>query len=78
MKLAYSEAGQKCGWMTPGLVFYAYEFWEAIVHERFGSAPDMATIQAFSIQAIQHLAEALDRQFAAEGLADTIAFLKRY
>ena len=78
VKLACNEAGQKCGFMTPGLVFYAYEFWEAIVHERFGSAPNMATTQAFSMQAIHDLAEALDQQFEAEGLADTIAFLKRY
>jgi hypothetical protein len=78
VKLAYNEAGQKCGFMTPGLVFYAYEFWEVIVHERFGSVQDIATVQALSMQAIQSLAESLDRQFEAEGLADTIAFLKRY
>jgi hypothetical protein len=68
--------GQKSGFLTTGLAYYAYEFWEVIIEHHLGNSPTHEQVIDFSKQKIQDLADALDSQFSKESMADSIGFLK--
>ncbi len=76
IKKSMRNIGFKPGFLSSGLGFYAYEFWEVIVNERLGSNISEEKLTEFTDDILQQMGEYLKEQFRNEGRADSIGFLK--
>jgi len=66
----------KSGFLSVGLSFYAYEFWEIIVSDTLGPNITSEKVSELSNKTLAQMAEYLEEQFRAKGIADSIGFLK--
>ncbi|GMR07108.1 MAG: hypothetical protein BMS9Abin26_0110 [Gammaproteobacteria bacterium] len=76
IKQSTRKIGFKPGFLTSGLGFYAYGFWEVIVNDRLGSNITPERLTEFTDDMLVHMADHLEEQFHNEGRADSIGFLK--
>jgi hypothetical protein len=76
VKRALRQLGYSSWFVLPGLTYYAFEFWEVIVRERLGHTPNESDLLAFEQAVLQECGRVLDEQYAHEGLADVIGYLK--
>ncbi|NOZ09885.1 MAG: hypothetical protein GXP09_02390 [Gammaproteobacteria bacterium] len=76
IKQSMRKIGFKPGFLSSGLGFYAYEFWEVIVNDRLGSNITAERLTEFTDNMLGQMGEYLDEQFRNEGRADSIGFLK--
>lgn len=76
IKQSMRNIGFKPDFLSSEPGYYAYEFWEVIVNERFGSNILEENLSQFTDGTLQQMGEYLDEQFRNEGRADSIGFLK--
>ena len=76
IKQSMRKIAFKPGFLTSGLGFYAYEFWEVIVNDQLGSNITQERLTEFTNNMLGEMAKYLENQFQTEGIADSIGFLK--
>lgn len=76
IKRQLKQLGHNSWFTLPGVAYYAFELWEVIANERFGSSLCQDDLIEFQDNALVACATYLDDQYQKEGRADVISFLK--